>query len=49
MSGWQTAILGGWQLNGIFQLATSRPYGDFEPLHLLRVASTVSYSGNDFT
>ena len=50
MSAWQDAILGGWQFNGIFQLATSRPFTVTSARYNLvqNQYSTAYYSGNDF-
>jgi len=50
MAGWQNAILGGWQLNGIFQLATSRPFTVTSNRFNLAQgrASTVYFAGSDF-
>jgi len=50
LTGWQNGILGGWQLNGIFQVATSRPSTVTSNRYnlVLGRASTVYFSGNDF-
>jgi hypothetical protein len=50
MKSWQNALLGGWQLNGIFQLATSRPFSVTSGRYNLVMGqdSTPSYSGSDF-
>jgi hypothetical protein len=47
---WQDLLLGGWQLNGIFALATSRPFTiDTGRYNLtLNDTSTADYSGKDF-
>lgn len=47
--GWENGLLGGWQVNGIFQLVTSRPFTiDTGRYNLvLGKTSTANYSGND--
>ncbi len=49
-SGVMNLLLGGWQLNGIFQLATSRPFTITSGRYLLTLgdASTADFSGKDF-
>jgi len=50
MAGWQDALLGGWQVNTIVQMATSRPgtiTSGYLNLSHFR-ASTGSYAGTDF-
>jgi hypothetical protein len=50
LASWQNAFLGGWQINGIFQLATSRPFTVSSGRYNLvqGVSSTVYYAGNDY-
>jgi hypothetical protein len=52
-SGWMNAVLGGWQVNGILQVATSRPFSVFSGWNTLTVGegsngSTANFSGTDF-
>lgn len=49
-SGWKQALLGGWQVNGIYQLATSRPFTISTGRSNLTLGddSTANYSGKDF-
>ena len=49
-SGWKQAVLGGWQINGIFQLATSRPFTIGTGRYNLTLGDdgTANYSGKDF-
>ncbi|MFH1572504.1 MAG: TonB-dependent receptor, partial [Acidobacteriota bacterium] len=48
-SGWGQAILGGWQLNGIFHFTTGRPLSIGTGRYYLsqNIASTANYSGSD--
>jgi len=50
MKAWQDAFLGGWQINAIFTLATSRPFSITSGYNNLvqNNASTVYYSGTDY-
>jgi hypothetical protein len=48
--GWQNAVFGGWQLNGIVTMATGRPFTVTTNRNNLvtGVYSTANYSGSDF-
>ncbi len=50
LSSWQNAILGGWQINGILSLSTSRPFTVSTGRYnlVLGQASTADFSGKDF-
>jgi hypothetical protein len=50
ITGWKKALLGGWQLNGIFQLATGRPFTVNTGRYTLALGhdSTADYAGKDF-
>jgi hypothetical protein len=50
VSGWRSGLISGWQLNGIFQLATSRPFTISTGRNLLTLndSSTADYAGKDF-
>jgi len=50
LQGWQDAFLGGWQVNAIFTLATSRPFNITSGYYNLVQGqySTVYYNGTDY-
>jgi hypothetical protein len=51
INGWKSFLISGWQMNGIFQLATSRPFTISTGRYTLTLGndSTADYAGKDFT
>jgi len=49
-SGWMDYLFGGWQINGMYGLATGRPYTISSNRNMLTVGdtSTANYAGKDF-